>query len=389
MTTDPYADLVIPDEPPEAHGAMSHEAQVAAAALRLRVQEEARLLYSRQRLALGGIPPFDNGFLGDVLDRPAPPPHRVEGLIPSSAGTLLVAQRKTGKTTTILNLAADLIAGRDFLDRFPVRRIDGIVTLLNFEVAGEQVARWAADLDIPRDRLYLVNLRGRRNPFSHPEDLEQLAATLTAIGTETLIVDPFGRAYSGQSQNDAGEVGAWLGELDRFARGAVGAQDLILCAHAGWSGERARGASALEDWADSIITLTRRDTNEPTRYLRAIGRDVDVDEDQLAYDHDTRRLSLTGVGSRRAVAEHDKLEALITPIVDLVTREPGINGASLAKALKAEGHGLQANDASRAARLASERGLIHITNLGPGKPRRHYPATPPPTPSEPPPPELL
>lgn len=384
--TDPYADLILPLAADPAEPA-SYEQQVATAALRLRVQDDARTLYARQRVALGGIPPFDAGLLEEILARPAEPPHRVEGLIASDASTLLVAQRKTGKTTFALNLARDLVSGDDFLGRFPVRKVEGTVAFLNFEVAGAQVARWAADVGVPADRLYLVNLRGRRNPFAHPEDLEQLAATLKRVDTETLLVDPFGRAYSGQSQNDPGEVGSWLSELDRFARSDVGAQDVILCAHAGWSNDRARGASALEDWADSIITITRRDANDPSRYIKAIGRDVDLEEDQLAFDPTTRRLTLTGAGSRRSIAEHEKLHVLLEPIIQIVTRDPGINGTALTKALKAEGHGLQANDTSRAARLAAEQGRIHITDNGPGKPKRHYPTTPPPTPSEPPPPE--
>ena len=46
---------------------------------------------------------------------------------------------------------------------------------------------------------------------------------------------------------------------------------LILTAHAGWNGERTRGASALEDWADVVITLVRDPDNDQVRYLRAEG----------------------------------------------------------------------------------------------------------------------
>jgi hypothetical protein len=69
---------------------------------------------------------------------------------------------------------------------------------------------------------------------------------------------------------------------------------VVLSAHAGWNGERARGASALEDWADSIITMTKDDSEDGTgeRYLRAIGRDVDLEEDRLDYDPRTRTLTL-------------------------------------------------------------------------------------------------
>jgi hypothetical protein len=49
----------------------------------------------------------------------------------------------------------------------------------------------------------------------------------------------------------------------------------------------------VEDWADSIVTMTFGSDKE-SRYLRAIGRDVSVDEDRLSYDPETRLLSMTG-----------------------------------------------------------------------------------------------
>ena len=91
----------------------------------------------------------------------------------------MVAQRKTGKTTFNLNLTRCLITGEDFLGRFPVRRIDGRVGFLNFEVSAAMLARWADDVGVPRDRLYLVNLRGRRNPLGVEDDRAKLAKQLT------------------------------------------------------------------------------------------------------------------------------------------------------------------------------------------------------------------
>lgn len=128
-------------------------------------------------------PPFDAGTLVELLGRPADPPMRAEGLIPSDAGTLVVAQRKTGKTTLELNYARSLLTGEDFLGRFPVRPITGTVALLNYEVSGNMIARWADDVGVPRERLYVVNLRGRRNPLTHPGDRQRLAEDLRARDT--------------------------------------------------------------------------------------------------------------------------------------------------------------------------------------------------------------
>lgn len=387
MTADPYADLVIPDLTDDPDARPTYEAQVARAALQLRIRDEARAVYETQKAATNPAQSFDDGLLTEILARPAEPAHRVEGLIPTDAGTLVVAQRKVGKTTWNLNLTRALITGDDFLGTFPVRPVTGRVAILNFEVSAAQLARWAHEALVPADRLYLVNLRGRRNPLTHPADRAELADRLRAHRVETLFVDPFGRAYTGKSQNDPGEVSAWLTDLDTFARSEAGIGDLILNAHAGWDGERTRGASALEDWADSIITLTRGRDDDTNRYMRAIGRDIDIDEDALTFDPHTRTLTMAGTGSRRAKAAQDKSEELVEPVVDIVNRDPGINTKSIHLALKAAGHGVQANDASRAARRAAELGHITIFDLGTGKEKKHYPKTPPPTPSKPPPPE--
>jgi hypothetical protein len=283
---DPYQDQPEPDP------AAAFAEDVEKEARRIRIRGAAREIVDAGKRP--PAEPFDAGTLAEILARPPEPAARIEGLIPWEAGTELVAQRKTGKTTLLLNLARSLFRGEEFLGKFGVRPIDGEIAFLNFEASGAQLARWAADVGISPDQFYIVNLRGRRNPFSNTEDRQRLATTLKARGTEAILCDPFGRAYTGQSQNDPGEVGAWLIGLDEFARAEVGARDVVLSAHAGWNGERARGASALEDWADSIITMTKDDSEDGTgeRYLRAIGRDVDLEEDRLDYDPRTRTLTL-------------------------------------------------------------------------------------------------
>ena len=245
-------------------------------------------------------PPFDAGTVAEILARPAGPPMRIEGLIPWEASTLIVAQRKTGKTTTLLNYARSLLLGENFLGAFPVVPLadDACVAFLNYEMGARQLAGWAQKVDVPPERLYVVNLRGQRNPLTHPEDRATLAANLRARNVQSVIIDPFGRAYGGVSQNDNGEVQAFLVDLDMFVRSEVGAPDLMLTAHAGWDGERSRGASALEDWGDTIITLTRDPEDESRRFMKAIGRDVEVDEDELDFDPATHILTRSGNGPR-------------------------------------------------------------------------------------------
>ncbi len=352
---------------PEDHEGAEEAADVYAArfakdveveAYRIRAREKAREKVDAEKAAAVPVPPFDAGLLVEVLARPAEPAHRVEGLIPSEAGTLIVAQKKTGKTTLQLNLARSLILGGDFLGAFPVRPVVGRVGYLNFEVSDRQLARWADEVGVPRDRLYLVNLRGRRNPLTNDADREHLAGLLRAHEVEALIIDPFGRAYTGTSQNDPGEVGSWLANLDRFARGEAGVRDVVLAAHAGWDGERTRGSSALEDWADSIVTLVRDKDSDGDRYLRAEGRDVLVEEDRLDYDPATRTLTLAGAGSRANASKTRQLEELIPAVVAIVRENSMITGYGIGQRLRDAGVAFSKGDESKAASLAVDRGLL-------------------------------
>jgi AAA domain len=236
---DPYQD------PPEPGYAAVFAEDVEREVRRIRVREQARALIDAERR--GPLPPFDAGSLRDILARPRPPQARVDGLFPWEASTLILAQRKAGKTTLLLNLSRSLLTGEAFLGTFELQPVDGLVALLNYEAAGDTITQWAAEAGLDPDRFLIVNLRGRRNPLADPEDRGRLAELLRQRSTESLLVDPFGRAYTGQSQNDSGEVGGWLIELDRSTRNEIGGRDLILTTHAGWNHERTRGSSALED----------------------------------------------------------------------------------------------------------------------------------------------
>jgi hypothetical protein len=345
---------------------------VAAELHRLRVRKAAQEAFRAENEP--DASPFDAGTLGEILARPADPPMRVDGLIPWDSSTLIAAQRKTGKTTLGLNLSRCLLTGEDFLSKFGVRPIDGIVAVLNFEVSAAMLAYWANEHGIDRDRFYQVNLRGRRNPFTHQHDRELLAADLRARGVESLIVDPFGRAYPGKSQNDSGEVGSWLVDLDMFARSEVGAKDVILTAHAGWNGERTRGSSALEDWPDSIITMTRDAEDDSLRFLRAEGRDVELAEDRLDFDPSTRTLSLSGTGSRKKGKDDRKLADLAVYAVRAAREQPGLGVADMEESISRmdDAPTFRHGDVSRAAKHASGLGHLRLVGGGTGRKTKHF-----------------
>lgn len=353
----------------------SFDEAVNARLHRLRVEEAARQLFAREKTDPAA--PFDAGLLADFQGQPLDQLWRIGDLLPADGSMLVVAQRKAGKTTLMLNLARCLLTGELFLGRFSCRKATGKVAILNYEVGGHQLAAWARGVGVPEDGLVLANVRGRRNPLAHEEDRRTLAALLRDQGVETVIVDPFGQAFTGKNQNDAGEVDTWLKDLGIFTRTEVGARDIILTAHAGWNGERSRGSSALEGWADSVVTLTFG-SDQRSRYLRAIGRDVGVDEDLLSFDPGTRLMAMTGVGSRKQATRVSKAQDLIQPVCDAVRDKPGASATEVVnsvRALRNDGAvtiAFQDNDVRKAIAAAVEQGLLRREELGPGKPIKHY-----------------
>jgi len=324
-------------------------------------------------------PAPDCGTLAELLARPDTDEYRIEGLLPAGGRMTIVAQRKTGKTTLIGNIGRSLLTGEAFLGRFPVAPLTGRVVVLNYEVTGTQFARWMHDIGVPPDRCYVINLRGRRNLLADAEGRAELVSTIQAQAGEVLIVDTFGRAYTGKSQNDAAEVTPWLVRLDEVAEQA-GISEVILSVHAGWDGERTRGSSALEDWPDVMVNLAR-DPETDVRFLRAEGRDVDVPEDRLGYDQRTRMLRMSGAGSRKQVRDDSKLEALAATVRDIVKESPGMTMVKIKAALVEGLIPHRKGEENKAAKLAEDRRWIR-REAGPRNSVLHFPAEAPSSPTE-------
>jgi hypothetical protein len=330
------------------------ERLIRAELVKLRVRAEARHRFAAEQLAALGPALLDYGTPAAILARPPEPPSRVAGLLGWEASTLITAQRKTGKTTLTLNLARSLLTGQPFLGR-DVVPVTGRVTLLNFEVSARQIATWASDCGIVDDRFLLVNLRGGGNPFLPGDELAAMLVDVL-VDTETLIVDPFGAAFTGDNENDAGQVRRWLGIVERFARTQLGARDLIVTAHSGKSKEGgARGSSVLEDWPDTIIRLTNDDD---MRGISAIGRDVELPTHELRYDSLTRVMSLGE--PVEAAAERRTVTAMIGRAVEAVEAWPGCSANELYRRIVEAGQGANRNGFLDALRQAGGQGLVWV-----------------------------
>lgn len=363
---------------PQARRDVDLELDIEREVEREHVRAEARRRYAEvaAEQASAGKPPMDIGTLTSLLERPDEARWCITDLLPAEGRAIVVAPNKTGKTTLLGDLMRSLVTGEPFLGRFEVEPFEGNVLLLNYEVSAAQQGRWLADLGLTKKqarRIHVANLRGTENPLSSERGRQQLIAYMREHDIAFLIVDPFGRAYPGDQDSNSA-VGPWLTMLDQVATEG-GAREVVLAVHAGWgSGERgqahqvrARGASALHDWPDAIWRLSR---DGDARFFEAEGRDVLLESDQLAYDPETRRLSLTGTGGRSAARRASKAAELAEPILAIVRNVQGIGTSAISDTLRRDGVAFSKGDESAAiASLMADRSLLRYRD---GKVWRHY-----------------
>ena len=125
---------------------------------RIRAREQAKELYRAETEP--PREPLTISTLEDVLKLPPEPPGRIPGEIPWNASSLLAAQRKTGKTTLLLNLAWSFLTGKPFLGKFEVTPLEGDLAFLNYELNPHTFGQWADQVGIPAERMHVLNLRG-------------------------------------------------------------------------------------------------------------------------------------------------------------------------------------------------------------------------------------
>lgn len=304
---------------------------------RERARREARqILDAEDNLKTFRVPPSRPTLTAELLIADPPLDYAVDQLLPMGGNVLLTAQFKTGKSTTINNLAKSFADQIDFLGKYTVHPDSGRTAIFNYEVDDRLYRKWLRELNINNtDNVSLLNLRGFRMPITVKYVEDWIVNWLGEHQITNWIVDPFARAFTGVSENDNTEVGRFLDTLD-VIKNRAGVQNLILPTHTGrekaeLGEERARGATRLDDWADVRWFLTKDDAD--IRYFRATGRDVDVEEQMLTYDEETRWQTIGG-GDRA----WEKRKRAAQVVVDHVDTNPGCSRSSIYGALRAAGY---------------------------------------------------
>ena len=273
---------------------VAFERMVQHEVLRMEVREEASQRYRAKQEPENSEPLVRLGS-EVLLEEPEHAP-RIERVLPWDGTLWLSAQRKTGKTTALANVAHSLLTGEKFLGECAVIPLEQgeTVGFLNFETTPAWVANGFNRRGVPMDRLVQVDLRGRANPFQDPKKLRALGEQLRALNVKVVMIDTFSHAFTGDSQNDATQVRAWIRQANQWVRMAVGATELIVTDHAGHAeAMRASGSSAKESDADHILHLALsdpKDQNSP-RHIRTFGRTDDLTKGELIHDKETWTLT--------------------------------------------------------------------------------------------------
>jgi hypothetical protein len=247
--------------------------------------------------------------------------YRIDELMPIGARVLLAAQFKAGKTTLVANLLRSLVDGVDFLGR-PVTTPDGRVVLLDGELDERMLRRWLREQRIrDTDRIALVSLRGRLSSLNllDPAVREEWAGELRALDAGLVVLDCLRPVLDALGLDEDKEAGRLCVTFDELLAAANVDEGLVVH-HMGHNGERSRGSSRLRDWPDVEWKLVRQDDDPASaRFFSAYGRDVDVPESALAYDANSRQLSVVG-GNR----QDSKARVLVPAVLDVLgeAKEP-------------------------------------------------------------------
>jgi hypothetical protein len=208
-----------------------------------------------------------------------------------------------------------LSTGEKFLRRFETKPSRGRVLYVNLEMPEGLLRQWIRDAGGDLTRIYIWDLRGLgavldvRSPATRAE----LGSMFESLGIDTMVMDTIGGVWDTLgapiSEKANEEVGPYLGGLDALLA-ETPLTELFLIHHYGHGPERARGASKLLGWPDSLWDYKidrptgEEDDGDASRYprfLTARGRDVALPESKVDFSEVTRRLSMPADAKSKAV----------------------------------------------------------------------------------------
>ena len=328
------------------------------------VDDLAKQMQAQRRFS---APPANTSErLSDAVVRERPPTrYAVEGIAAWGDNVTITGQYKAGKTLLGVNLVRSLADGVPFLDEY---KVDGDL--------GGDIGLWSCEMNA--DALYddyfipqgvdrpdgVVVWHGRGYGVSLLTDVG-MAWTVNWLrdnGCRVWVIDSWARVcrMAGVEENDNGAALDLLHRIDQIKLDA-GVHTSFMLLHTGRGEqtegrERARGATVLDDWADTRWVYTR---DGDVRFLAVEGRSVrDMPATSLVMDRDTKRLTLGGRDRMGA-----RVDGLVQVIVSAVREmDGGYNKRALIRVVRERlgGAGKGQNDIADAIAEAVECGFIEV-----------------------------
>ena len=346
---DPYQD------PPEPDPTVIFAEEVEREAHRIRVRDAAqRKIRKENDRDYGNLDPISLDDFLAVEDEPVS--YRIDRLWRRHGRVVLAAQAKAGKTTLIGNVMRSLLDGDPFLGKYQTEQIRGGAILLDFEMDDATIRQWLRDQQIKNsDGATVRPLRGKASSFDilDPQIRSEWAARIH--GHDIVLVDCLRPILDALGLDENRDAGRFLTAFDELLNEA-GISEAFLLHHMGHTGERSRGDSRIIGWPDATWKMFREnpEDEDSPRYFSAYGRDVHCPEDELHYNPQHRRLTLTGDGSRKQ-AKHVRMQAAVMKVVK--TTHP-LNGTQVEAALREEGVTFQKGEERKALAGLVKRGLV-------------------------------
>ncbi|MEJ1113833.1 AAA family ATPase [Paenarthrobacter sp. CCNWLY172] len=326
-----------------------------------------RQIESAQRTDLEPKPPVRLDKL--LLQPDEDPEYRIDGLHPTGGRVMLLAMRKTGKSTLVGNLARCLVDDYPLFGRFRVEPVERLLIIDN-ELDERTSKRWLRDQGIKNThRVDVLHLRGQTGTFNILDPVIRSQWARRCEGVDLAFFDCLRPILDALGLSEDKDAGRFLVAFDAFLAEA-GIGEAVVVHHMGHSGERARGDSRIQDWPDAIWKLVAEDPEDHSspRFFSAYGRDVNVPEFQLDFESTTRHLTHAG-GSRKDGKIGNHLEA----VIDFVILHPGVSRSGIKEQLRGDDKVI-ASAVDRAVELGR---LEERPRLGRGGGKAYFPAPEP------------
>lgn len=205
----------------------------------------------------------------------------VEGLLTSSAMSVVYGPSNCGKTFFVVDVALHVALGRAWRGR----EVDqGAVVYLSLEGAQgirNRLAAFRAHHKLDGEQLPFVAMPQPVNLLNEDADVNAVIELVKHVATETglhvamVIVDTLSRAMAGGNENSPEDMTAIVGNCDRI-RDATGAHVCIVH-HSGKDEARgARGHSSLRAATDTEIEITREQDGDVSNVRVAKQRDLEA-----------------------------------------------------------------------------------------------------------------